>query len=66
MNNTSTNRMNKRLNNAGNNLCCPECGAKMEEIERHTAGPVTYVWFSCIQSGREWMQTLYDFESRYE
>jgi hypothetical protein len=37
---------------------CPECGAVMNENERLTEGPYTYIWLACSKSDcdGQWMQ----------
>jgi hypothetical protein len=37
---------------------CPECGAVMNEQDRLTEGPYTYIWLECSKSdcGGQWMQ----------
>jgi hypothetical protein len=33
---------------------CPECGAVMNENDRLTEGPFTYIWLSCGRSDCDW------------
>lgn len=37
---------------------CPECGAVMNEKDRLTEGPYTYIWLGCSKSDcdGQWMQ----------
>jgi hypothetical protein len=47
-----------RFHNADEHGMCPECGAAMNENERLTEGPFTYIWLSCSRSDcdGQWMQ----------
>lgn len=41
-----------------NQRCCPECGSRMGEIERHNEGRNLFIWYKC-SSGNcdgQWLQ----------
>ena len=53
-----SNPLISRFHNADEYGICPECGAAMNENERFTEGPFTYIWLACSRSDcdGQWMQ----------
>ena len=48
----------KRFERVTNEKCCPECGARMAEVDRCNENGSLFVWYQCIENNcdGQWLQ----------
>ena len=58
MSTRSLNRFTAEFRQALNSQFCPECGARMTEVDRCRENGVLFVWYDCIRKDcdGQWLQ----------
>ena len=58
MSTRSLNRFTAKFLQALNSQFCPECGARMTEVDRRRENEVLFVWYDCIRKDcdGQWLQ----------
>ncbi len=60
MNETNNNKPSVKTHELDDKKCCPECGEKMVEVERHKEYATLCVWYGCSKPNcnGQWLEEL--------